>query len=164
MISPRATLIRIAFSFIRPSSRAPINPSVAVVSAALMTRTSATRNISSRRSVAAIQSVGSWLAPRRLVNFHPEGAHQPRRRDPDIAEAEDAADAPAQHSVGAVLVEFAALAVGVLNEQALCRSQRQRDDVLRHRFGASALIGCNRQFRWQITGRHPIDASGGELQ
>src|SRR5215471_18223631 len=132
MISPRATLIRIAFSFIRPSSRAPIKPSVAVVSAALMTRTSAARNISSRRSVVAIQSVGSSLAPRRVdcVNFHPKGAHQPRRRDPDIAEAEDAADAAAQHSVGAVLVEFAALEVGVLNEQALCRNQCQRNDVL----------------------------------
>jgi hypothetical protein len=58
------------------------------------------------------------------VNFHPEGAHQPRRRDPDIAEAEDAADAAAQNSVGTALVEFAALEVGVLDEQALCRSQR----------------------------------------
>src|SRR5262244_1040581 len=120
MISPRATLIRIAFSFIRPSSRAPINLSVAVVSAAQMTRTSATRNISSRRSVGAIQSAAAVDC----VNFHPEGAHQPRRCDPDIAEAEDAADAAAQHSVGAALVEFAALEVGVLDEQALCRSQR----------------------------------------
>src|SRR5262249_41216777 len=137
-----------------------------VVSAALMTRTSAARNISSRRSVAAIQSVGSSLAPRRLicVNFHSEGAHQPRRRDPDIAKAEDAAYAAAQHPVGTALIEFAALEVGVLDEQALCRSQRQRDDVLRHRLGTSTLIGSNRQFRWQITGRHPIDASGGELQ
>ena len=88
----------------------------------------------------------------------------PRRRYPDIAEAEDAADAAAQNSVGAALVELAALKVGVLNEQALCRSQRQRNDVLRHRFGPSALIGCNRQFPRQITGRHAIDASGGELQ
>jgi hypothetical protein len=80
------------------------------------------------------------------VNFHPEGAHQPRRRDPDIAEAENTADATAQHSVGATLVEFTALKVGVLDEQALCRSQRQGDDVLRHRFGSSALIGGNRQF------------------
>jgi hypothetical protein len=29
-----------------------------------------------------------------------------------------------------------------------------RDDVLRHRFGSSAPIGCNRQFPWQIAGRH----------
>jgi hypothetical protein len=29
-----------------------------------------------------------------------------------------------QHAVGAVLVEFAALEVGVLDEQALCRRQR----------------------------------------
>ena len=48
------------------------------------------------------------------MNFHPKGAHQPRGRDPDVAEAEDAADAAAQHSVGAALVEFAALEVGVL--------------------------------------------------
>jgi hypothetical protein len=95
------------------------------------------------------------------VNFHPEAAQQPRRRDPDIAEAEDAADAAAQHSVGAVLVELAALEVGVLDEQALCRSQRQRNDVLLHRLGPSALIGGNRQFPRQIAGRHPIDASGG---
>ena len=98
------------------------------------------------------------------MNFHPEGAHQPRRRDANIAEAEDAADAAAQHPVGAALVEFAVLELGVLDEQALRRSQRQRDDVLRHRFGPSALIGCNRQFPRQIAGRHPIDASGGELQ
>src|SRR6266850_3111315 len=110
MISPRATLIRIAFSFIRPSSRAPINPSVAVVSAALMTRTSATRNISSRR-VGRRDPVGRFVARAAAVdrvNFHPEGAHQPRRRDANIAEAEDAADAAAQHPVGAALVEFAA--------------------------------------------------------
>src|SRR3954467_649690 len=105
--------MRIAFSFIKLSSRTPINPSVVVVSAALMTRTSATRNISSRRSAVAIQSVGSSLAPAvDCVNFHPEGAQQPRRRDANIAEAEDAADAAAQHPVGAALVEFAALEVG----------------------------------------------------
>jgi hypothetical protein len=50
------------------------------------------------------------------VNFHPKGAHQPRRGDADIAEAEDATDAAAQHPVGAALVEFAALEVGVLDE------------------------------------------------
>ena len=91
--------------------------------------------------------VGRFVARAAAVdcmNFHPEGAHQACRGDPDIAEAENAADTAAQHSVGAALVEFAALEVGVLDEQALCRSQRQRDDVLRHRFGASALIGCNR--------------------
>jgi hypothetical protein len=120
-----------------------------------MTRTSATRNISSRRSAVAIQSVGS--------HFHPEGAHQPRRRDADIAEAEDAADAAAQHPVGTALVEFAAVEVGVLDEQALRGSQRQRDDVLRHRFGPSALIGGNRQFPRQVAGRHLIDAGGSEL-
>jgi hypothetical protein len=38
------------------------------------------------------------------------------------------------------------LRLACLDEQALCRSQRQRDDVLRHRFGSSAPIGCNRQF------------------
>ena len=103
-------------------------------------------------------------APVDCVNFHPEGAHQPRRRDTDIAEAEDAADAAAQHPVGAALVEFAALQVGVLDEQALRRGQRQRDDVLRHRFGPSALIGGNWQFPRQVAGRHPIDAGGGELQ
>jgi len=27
-----------------------------------------------------------------------------------------------------------------------------RDDVLRHRFGSSAPIGCNRQFPWQMAG------------
>ena len=79
-----------------------------------------------------------------MREFHPEGAHQPRCRDPDIAEPEDAADAAAQHSVGTALVEFATLEFGVLDEEALCRSQRQRGDVLLHRFGASALIGCNR--------------------
>jgi hypothetical protein len=116
--------------------------------------------------VVAIQSVGSWLRGPAVdcVNLHPESAHQPRRRDPDIAKAEDAADAAAQHSVGAALVEFAALEVGVLDEQALCRSQRQCHDVLGHRFRTSALIGRNRQFPRQIAGRHPIDASGGELQ
>jgi hypothetical protein len=46
----------------------------------------------------------------------------------------------------------------------LRRGQRQRDDVLRHRFGPSALIGGNRQFPRQVAGRHPIDAGGGELQ
>jgi hypothetical protein len=66
--------------------------------------------------------------------------------------------------VGAALVEFAALEAGVLDEQALRRSQRQRDDVLRHRFGPSALIGGNRQFPRRVAGRHPIDAGGGELQ
>ena len=98
------------------------------------------------------------------MNFHPEGAHQPRRRDPDIAEAENTADATAQHSVGTALIEFAVLEIGVLDEQALRRSQRQRDDVLRHRFGPSALIGGNWQFLRQVAGRHPIDAGGGELQ
>jgi hypothetical protein len=46
--------------------------------------------------VVAIQSVGSWLRAAAVdcVNLHPKGAHQPRRRDPDIAKAEDAADAP----------------------------------------------------------------------
>src|SRR5262249_38535362 len=88
-------------------------------------------NVSSSSAAAAASSpcepVGRFVASAAAVdgvNFHPEGAHQPRRRDPDIAEAEDAADAAAQHSVGAALVELAALEVGVLNEQALCRSQR----------------------------------------
>jgi hypothetical protein len=53
------------------------------------------------------------------------------QRDANIAEAEDTADDAAQHPVGAALVEFAALEVGVLDEQALRRRQRQRDDVLR---------------------------------
>src|SRR5207245_2847704 len=140
MISPRATLIRIAFSFIRSSSRAPINPSVAVVNAALMTRTSGDAQ-HLVEEVGPRDPVGRLVARAAAVdrvNSHPEGAHQPRRRDADIAEAEDAADASAQHPVGAALVEFAALKVGVLDEQALRRSQRQRDYVLRHRFGPSA--------------------------
>src|SRR6516162_5713579 len=125
MISPRATLIRIAFSFIRRSSRAPINPSVAVVSGADDENIGDTQHLV--EAVGRSDPVGRFVARAATVdcvNFHPEGAHQPRRRDPDIAEAEDAADAAAQHSVGTALVEFAALEVGVLDEQALCRSQR----------------------------------------
>src|SRR2546423_15057295 len=118
MISPRATLIRIAFSFIRSSSRAPINPSVAVVSAALMTRTSATRNISSRRSAVAIQSVGSSLAPRRL-NAGIFNAHQPRRRDANNAQTQGAPNAAPQHPAGAAPVEFAVPELGVLDAPAL---------------------------------------------
>jgi hypothetical protein len=40
------------------------------------------------------------------MNLHAKGAHQPRRRDADIAEAENAAHA-AQHLVGTALVEVA---------------------------------------------------------
>jgi hypothetical protein len=37
------------------------------------------------------------------VNFHPEGAHEPCRRDANIAEAEDAADPrPAHGSTGVI--------------------------------------------------------------
>ena len=83
---------------------ARFNRLVAVVSAVVMTKISAMRNISSSWSAVAIQSAGSPPTPWRLnsVNFHTEGAHQPRRRYADVAEAEDAAD-------GGALIKFAAL-------------------------------------------------------
>ncbi|HEX3415011.1 MAG TPA: SDR family NAD(P)-dependent oxidoreductase, partial [Stellaceae bacterium] len=63
-------------------------------------------------AVVAIQSVGA--APIDRMNLHAKGAHQPRRRDADIAEAENAAHAAAQHLVRTALVEVAPFQIVVL--------------------------------------------------
>jgi len=105
---------KIAFSFIRFQFAGADQSLGGGRQRALITRTSATAQHLIEEIVVAIQSVGSSAraAPIDCVNFHPEGAHQPRRRDPDIAEAENTADATAQHSVGAMLVESPLLKVG----------------------------------------------------
>ena len=114
----------------------------------------------------AIQSVGSSLAPRRLIAwiFMPKARISRAVATPTLPKPRMPQTAAAQHLVGAALVEFAALQIGVLDKQTLCGGQRQRDDVLGHRLGAAALVGGDRQLRRQVAGRHPIDAGGGELQ
>src|SRR5690349_1709098 len=78
-------------------------------------------------AVVAIQSVGAAQVDR--MNLHAKGAHQPRRRDADIAEAENAAHAAAQHLVGTALVEVAPFQIVVLDEQALRGGERQPNTV-----------------------------------
>jgi hypothetical protein len=98
------------------------------------------------------------------MDSHPEGAHQPRRRAADVAKAEDAAAAAAQHLAGAVLVELAAPHLLVLDEQPLRSGKRHRDDVLGHRLSPAAPVGGDGQLRRQPARRHPINAGGCELQ
>jgi len=117
------------FSFIRFNSRAADQSSVAVVSAALMTRTS--RRATSHRGdrVVAIQSVGSSLAPRRLIawNFPSEGAHQPRLAT-DIAEAENTADATAQHRLALCWLNSPLLRLACSMNRRFAAASAQRDD------------------------------------
>src|SRR6516165_2148503 len=66
-ISPRATLTRMASSFMRWSSAAPIRPRVARVRGALITSTSAASKSSLSRSGVPIQSTRSLVRPCRLM-------------------------------------------------------------------------------------------------
>src|SRR5262245_26710530 len=163
-ISPRATLTRMASSFMRASSAAPIRPRVARVSGALISSTSAASRSSLSRAGVPIQSTPSFVRPCRLMACtrmptpcisRPVAAPMPPK--PKIPQT------ARKHAVVRELVKLAKFDVFVLQDQALGGGKCHRQRVFSHRLGVAAAVGCHWHPLRELAQRNEVHATDHEL-